>query len=159
LTLVHSRTGSGLIVAEYGADGAAVLRALKEYDRSLVLLPPGVDMRSGADRQHWRVYAKVSDDRPPTFVLAWTDENGDPLPLSMRILDKVKEHDRNTRGRVVDPDDHNRRRRHAIESQAAKDREALREEHLRAAKSFRPAHRSVGLRMSRDKQRAKGRKV
>ena len=157
--LIHSRSNSGLIVAEYGADGAAVRRALKEYDPNLELLPPGVDTVDGADRRHWRVYARVAFDRPLVFVCAWTDGAGEPLPLSMRLLDKVKEQDRNTRGRYQDADERNQALRdRATRDSRAQDAELV-AEHLRAAKSFRPAHRSVGLRMTRDKLRAKGKKA
>ncbi len=157
--LIHSRTDSGLIVAEYGTDGAAVRRALKEYDRNLELLPPGVDVAGGADRRHWRVYARVADDRPMVFVTAWATESGEPLPLSMRLLDKVKEQDRNTRGRYLDADERNRRLRERAAADAHREGEALVAEHVRFAKKHYVAPRSVGLRMTRDKQRARGRKV
>lgn len=157
--LVHSRTDSGLVVAEYGADGAAVRRALKQYDRNLELLPPGVDVQGGADRRHWRVYARVSGDRPLVFVTAWADRNGDPLPLSMRLLDKVKEQDRTTRGVYLDADARNRELRAQVAERSRADSETLAEEHLRFAKSFYPAPRSVALRMTRDKARARGKKV
>lgn len=157
--LIHSRTDSGLIVAEYGTDGAAVRRAIKDYDPNLELLPPGVDAADGADRQHWRVYARVSPDRPLVFVTAWVDTAGNALPLSMRLLDRVKEQDRNTRSTYQDADSRNAvlRRRRADESRAQAD--DLTSDHLRSAKRFHPVHRSVGLRMARDKQRAKGRKA
>lgn len=157
--LIHSRTGSGLIVAEYGADGAAVRRALKEYDRDLELLPPGVDVAGGADRRHWRVYARVADDRPLAFVTAWADADGEPLPLSMRLLDKVKQQDRNSRSDYQDADTRNadvrERNRRRSQEQALE----LVDEHVRSAKRFHPAHRSVALRMTRDRLRSRGKKV
>lgn len=156
--LIHSRTGSGLIVAEYGADGAAVRSALKEHDRNLVLLPPGVDM-GGADRRHWRVYAKVGGDRPPVFVTAWADEAGNPLPLSMRLLDRVKEQDRNGRGGYRDADTRNRELREGLRRRSRQQALELVDDHVLSAKRFHPAPRSVALRMSRDKQRARGKKV
>lgn len=157
--LVHSRTDSGLIVAEYGSDGAAVRRALKQYDQNLELLPPGVDTVDGADRRHWRVYARTSPDRPLVFVTSWCDRAGEPLPLSMRLLDKVREQDRNTRGRYLDADERNRALRERLAKESREQAEELTEEHLRSAKRFHPAPRSVALRMTRDKLRAKGRKV
>ena len=157
--LVHSRTDSGLIVAELGSDGAAVRRALKEYDPQLELLPPGVDVRGGADRQHWRVYARTADDRPMLFITAWCTRDGDPLPLSMRLLDKVKEQDRNTRSAYADEDTRNARLRARRAEDSRVEGEALVDEHLRFRGKTFPAPRSVALRMTRDKLRAKGKKV
>lgn len=157
--LVHSRRDSGLIVAEYGADGAAVRRALKNYDGNLELLPPGVDVKGGADRRHWRVYARVSADRPLVFVTSWATEGGEPLPLSMRLLDKVKEQDRNSRVGYLDADSRNRARQERLGKHSRSEGERLVDEHVRfKGKSF-PAHRSVRLRMTRDKLRGRGRKV
>ena len=157
--LIHSRRDSGLIVAEYGTDGAAVRRALKQYDQALELLPPGVDTSDGADRRHWRVYARVSNDRPMVFVTAWATDAGDPLPLSMRLLDKVKEQDRNTRSRYLDADRRNQEHRDRLAAHSRAEGEALVQEHLRFKGKTFPAPRSVRLRMTRDKQRAAGRKV
>lgn len=157
--LIHSRRDSGLIVAEYGTDGAAVRRALKDYDRNLELLPPGVDAIGGADRRHWRVYARVGGDRPLVFVTAWATESGEPLPLSMRLLDRVKEQDLNTRVRYLDADARNARKQEERDRRSKQEGVDLTEEHLRSAKKFHPVHRSVGLRMTRDKLRAKGRKI
>lgn len=157
--LIHSRTDSGLVVAEYGADGAAVRRALKEYDPNLELLPPGVDVAGGADRRHWRVYARVAHDRPLVFVTAWATSSGEPLPLSMRLLDKVRQQDRNSRVGYQDADERNRQHMARLEAHARAESAALVDDHLRSAKRFHPAPRSVALRMTRDKQRARGRKV
>jgi hypothetical protein len=78
--LVERVTDSGLILREEG--GAAVARALSEYDRDLSLV---VDTQG-----LWRVYARDA------LVCAWADRDGNPLPLSMGLLDKIKQLDRNT---------------------------------------------------------------
>jgi hypothetical protein len=156
--LVHSRTGSGLILAEYGADGAAVLRALKEYDQDLRLLPPGVSV-NGADRQHWAVYAYRGSERPPVFVLAWTGPGGEPLPLSMRLLDAVKEQDKNTRSAYLDADARNAIAREQRAEKAREEGEALVDDHLKSAKRTSPVQRSAGLRMARDRMRGRGEKA
>lgn len=156
--LVHSRTGSGLIVSEYGADGAAVLRALKDHDPDLRLIPPGVSVQ-GAHREHWAVYLYRGSERPPVFVLAWTGPDGGPLPLSHRLVDAVKQRDLNGRGNPLSADQLNAARAEARRRQEERDREALRHDHLSSAGKHHVPHRSVALRMTRDKQRSRGRKV
>lgn len=156
--LVHSQTNSGLILAEYGADGAAVLRALKEYDRDLRLLPPGVSVH-GADKAHWAVYAYRGEDRPPAFVLAWVGPDGEPLPLSMRIVDQVKQQDKNTQSVYLDAEARNAIAAEQREKQSRSEGEALVDFHVKGAKRQFPVQRSVGLRMARDRMRARGEKA
>lgn len=150
--LVYSQSQSGLVVAEHGGDEAAVARALREYDRDLRLLPPGVDLH-GTDRRHYRVVAYRGGDRPPLQVCTWEH------PLSMRLLDKVKELDRNTRSTYLSEDDRNARHREQLAKRTADEAEALISEYLIREKRTSPVHRSVGLRIARDKARGRGENV
>ena len=85
-------------------------------------------------------------------------ERGEPYPLSSGILDLVDRLDRNTRHGHVGEDEINAARDRELERQKARDREAIVDDHL--FKHGRPLlPRSQSLRMARDKQRAKGRKV
>jgi len=88
-------------VAEADASGQerAVARALKEYDPDLRLVP-GVVNEQGV----WKVYRYSGPDRPALFLFMWGDSYGNPWPLSMRILDKVRELDKNTKSEFRDED-------------------------------------------------------
>lgn len=84
---VFSKTDSGLLVPDRAAgDEQAVARLLKEYDPDLRLVP---------QYNGYRVYRYAGSDRPAQFVLYWGDSDGNAYPLSSRILDKVKQLDRN----------------------------------------------------------------
>lgn len=101
MAFVESVTDSGLVVREQGADGAAIARALKQHDPSLRLVPQSA--RDG--RIRWEVRKFMGGDRPSLFLLAWQTVSGEPLPLSWRLLDLVKQHDLNvTRSTAPDPD-------------------------------------------------------
>src|SRR4051795_9638587 len=91
--LVERVTDSGLILRESG-DGSAVARALREHDPELSLQVDQFGL--------WRVYAR------DTFVCAWEDADG-PLPLSMGLVEKVKQLDRNTASKAPDADELNAR--------------------------------------------------
>jgi hypothetical protein len=145
----YVRTLSGLEVACESQDERSVQRDLREYDSELRLVPQA----GGYQVRRWR-----GPDRPSEFLFAWVDANGDPLPLSSRMMDMVRLHDRNTRGRALDADVANA----AKHEQDARDWDAQVEAATGdwAAKHGRPVlPRSTSLRMSRDKQRAKGKKV
>jgi len=156
--LVYSRSQSGLVVAEQGGDEAAIARALKEYDPDLRLLPPGVDL-NGTDRRHYRVVAYRGGDRPPRAVCAWATDSGEPLPLSSRLLDKVKLLDRNTRTPYPTADEQNERLREQRERYDEEYDEDMVDWFVRRDKVRSPVRRSVGLRMSRDRMRARGKKA
>lgn len=152
--LVHSRTDSGLLVAEHRVEGAAVARALREHDPDLRLVPQFSASMGG---QYWAVYLYAGSERPAEFVTAWVNEQGEPLPLSMRLVDRVQELDRNGRGETPSADELNaleEERRRLDAEQAAEDlyddwrkregRSALlpRSQSLRAARSRTGYHRS-----------------
>ncbi len=119
--LVYSRTDSGLVLAEHGQDEAAVARLLKQHDRDLRLVPQRSDSYG---RIYYAVYRYAGSERDAEFVCAWVGEDGQPLPLSSRILDMVQQLDRNGRGAYVDEDERNarlRERRALDEAQATED--------------------------------------
>ena len=107
----------------------------------------------------WKVYAHRGSDQPAVFVCAWMDSQGVPLPLSHRLLDMVREQDRNTRGHYKTEDELNAELR-ARNDRVISDRmDAVTEEWLSREKSHAVLPRSVSLRMSRDKRRARGEKI
>ena len=93
VSMVYSRSDSGLLIAEKSgsSDERAIARALKDYDRDLRLLPCVVN-----GTQAWKVYRYAGSDRPAEFLFMWGNDYGEPWPLSFRILDKVRELDKNT---------------------------------------------------------------
>lgn len=100
MSLVYSRSDSGLLIAETGSsDERAVARALKDYDPDLRLVPAVVN-----NQQAWKVYRYAGPDHPALFLFMWGDHYGNPWPLSMRILDKVRELDKNTQSQARDED-------------------------------------------------------
>lgn len=137
----------------YASDERAVARALREYDDELRLVPQPTSQGLAYQVRRW-----CGGDRPSEFLFFWADQYGNALPLSMRLLDHVKEHDRNTQSRRLDADARNALKQAAEDKGWSDDIEALASDW--AAKHGRPVlPRSQSLRMSRDKQRARGEKV
>lgn len=154
MSLVYTRTDSGLEVASYAADEAAVARALKDYDPELRLAPQPSD---GYGCTVYKVFRWQGNDRPAVFLFAWVDEHGNPYPLSMQLLELVKRHDRNTRNRALDADVLNAQKKAREAAQWEKDVEARRT--YWDTPHGRPVlPRSQSLRMARDKRRAEGEK-
>jgi hypothetical protein len=154
---VYSRTGSGLLLAEEGADAASISRALRQMDPELILQP---DFSQSLQQTVWKVY-RYQGDRPPVFVMAFVNERGDPYPLSSRILDMVRGLDKNSRWETPDPDVLNAAAE--VERQKVRDRiyEDLADDVAtvggRGHAGMLP--RSQSLRMARDKARARGLKI
>lgn len=145
----------GLYLPEshFAADERAVSRALREYDDELRLVPQPTSTGLAYQVRRWR-----GGDKPSEFLFFWVDERGEPKPLSMQLLELVKQHDRNTQSKRLDADAKNALKK-AREDQHWEDEvAALRDDWM-------PTHgrpvlpRSTSLRMSRDKQRAQGKKV
>lgn len=150
----YSRSESGLILAREEMGGPALERALKQIDLDLALQawprPDGPPL--------WKVVRYAGPDRPPETIASWVDERGEPLPLTEGLLDVVRRLDRNSRGEYVDPEEKNRRFRELVERDWERDTEAARDDwNFKHGRPVLP--RSQSLRMSRDKQRAKGKKV
>lgn len=106
MSLVYSQTPSGLVVGSFAADDAAARRALREYDRDLRLVPPGIFVRGEHESRSdaYRVYRYMGSDRDLRFVCGWWDDYGNPYAqLSIAgLLDMVKRLDLNTRGERFD---------------------------------------------------------
>lgn len=153
--LVYSRTESGLVRAEHGADEAAVAAALKQHDADLRLIR-GFD----PDRQCWvwKVYRYYGPERDAEFLLTWRDEStGEPRPLSMNLLDEVQRHDKNLRGDLVDSAVHNEKLKAERRADYLSEAEEIVKEFgpKMDGKKLPVIHRSQSLRRSRDKERAR----
>lgn len=87
-SMVYSRHGGTLLIAERAADERAVQAALKDFDPSLRLTWEN-DVNTG--RQVWNVHSVWSPDHPAVLIHTWRDSTTlAPLPLTMRIVDEVK---------------------------------------------------------------------
>lgn len=150
----YTRSESGLILARETSDAPALERALKQIDRDLSLQGwPRVDGPT-----LWKVVRYCGPDRPPETIASWINDQGDPMPLTEGLLDLVRRLDRNSRGDYVDPDEKNRRLKDLLDKEWDRDAEAIQQDWLMP--HGRPVlPRSQSLRRSRDKQRAKGKKV
>jgi hypothetical protein len=153
--LIERTLDSGLIVSEYGDDHASIERELKRRD-------PDLTLQGWPSQTHgcilWKVVRHAGSDRPPDTVCVWQSERGEPYPLSSGILEMVDRLDRNTRSVVVNADDLNAAVDRERAERVNRENQAIREDH-----EFPHGHpvtpRGQWLRMSRDKQRAKGKKV
>lgn len=92
---------SGLVIAQQGDGWATVQAALKQHDSHLEL---------GQINEVWKVYFRASADLPPEFLCDWRDPDGTPRELSMGLVDKVRQLDRNSRERAPGEDELNRQR-------------------------------------------------
>ena len=144
----------GLVLAEHGMDGQALERELRKRD-------PLLSLQGWPSAEHgcivWRVVRETPAGSPET-VLVWQSDRGEPYPLSSGLLDLVDRLDRNSRAVYASEDELEQQRRRARDRQVARDNDAL-------ADDWNPRHgrpvlpRSQSLRMARDKQRARGKKV
>lgn len=146
-------THGGLLVPE-GALEAAVAAALKHHDPDLRLVPQDSDHYG---RRIYKVYRWAGSDRPAEFVCGWWDDQGRPIPLSMALLDRVQLLDRNTRGREIDEDEHNRRLKEERYKDYLRDAEELVKEFSGRLEGKRssPLPRSRSLYAARNRVRAR----
>lgn len=77
----------GLYVASEASDEDSIARALKRFDRDLILTWE-LDAHG---RRVYEVHKIVSRDRPALLVLRWAERGGigEPIPLSHALLDEV----------------------------------------------------------------------
>ena len=152
--LVERTLDSGLVLQEYGQDHASLERELKKRD-------PDLSLQGHFSDTHgciiWKVIL-VRPDRPSETVYVWQSERGEPYPLSSGILAGLDRLDKNTRAVYLDENERNDQRAHDLARANERANEAIIDD--TTFKHGRPLlPRSQSLRMSRDKQRAKGRKV
>ena len=149
----ESRLDSGLFFVEHGEDEARVSRALREYDADLRLVPQDSDTHG---RRIYKVYRYAGSDRPAEFLLYWANERGEPYPLSMRLLDEIKRHDKNTRGDKFDADAEYQRVVNAGRKNFDDESQQLAEEYARREGRVSAFHRSPALAAARRRGRRKG---
>ena len=127
--LAFRQDDSGLFVAETTRDEQAIIAALKEIDPRLALQKEPANAEGGWRYKVLRVW---SEDHPPTPILTWTDEYGNPLPLTDGIIDKVHIHMLGFRGNeyYVSADEHNEKLQARRDKQLQDDLAAVTEEHL-----------------------------
>lgn len=117
-----------LVLAEYSADERTVSAALKAYDPHLRLI---WELDSATGRQVWKVVSVWSSEHPAVMILAWRENGiGDPMPLTMRLVDEVR------KLREVDPvkaslaiDDANAKVKARLKQKARDDAQAISDEH------------------------------
>lgn len=122
LTVHESHNGSGLLVAEQAVTDGDVAQALRTYEPSLRLVPQW----DGAERcVRWCVFRYLGGDRDAEFVCAWADRHGKPLPLSMSLLEKVRQLDVRTRGGPPDPNKLNEQHRDRLQRDQLREKEGI----------------------------------
>jgi len=150
-------TRGGLLVAEETAAPASIRDALKRIHPDLIL---GQEVDSAWSQWVWKVLLRQGD-RPAIWLFDWREALDDPRsrprPLSFAIVEEAATRRVGSRRPVTDPLLAN------DELQRKHDEESI-EEALGIAREVRkrprsPVHRSQGLRMSRDKARARGENV
>lgn len=147
MSYVVSRHGSDLLVAAQAADERAISHALKQIDDRLFL---DIDHDETHECLVYKVRYRLGD-RPPMFVLAWTDDYGRPLPLSHALVDLVKRQRDSDSFRVAQ--EHNRRLKERAAQELADEVTAIHEDivpRIHGRKSS-PLHRGQHLRRSRHK--------
>lgn len=150
----------GLAVAYSPADEKSISLALRRLDPHLFLDKELEPIGPRGPYVYPVVKLWVGSEHPPIPVLEWRDRDG-PWPLSMAIVDKVRHQEGSLDGavkRVIAANE--RKRQSAIEETGASVEEIARGGY-QSARGSRSVllPRSQSLRQSRDRSRAKGRKV
>lgn len=157
--LIRER-GSGLLVAEQAAAPRPIRDALKRVD-------PDLTLGSAVDARHdafvWQVFVRRGD-KPALWLFDWREDMQDlsspPRPLSWGIVEEAAGFRLDSRRpRVDDPLAENDRLVAKQDAEAAQLVRDLAEEAERASGRLSPIKRSVGLRISRDRIRARGGRV
>lgn len=143
-----------IAVVENRSDLEAINKELSKLDDKLFcawnVTPTG--------RQAWVVYEWIGDSVPPHRVLTWTDESGNPKPLTWAIVDAVKSTeggaDRLWESIMADEE----KRQQGISANLVANVAGIIAEDGRKAEGKVGAllPRSVSLRQARDRQRRQG---
>ena len=154
-----TRDVGSLAVVERTSDRKRIEHELKQFDRNL-FLDAEIDSRR---RFVWSVKEWLGSERPPHLVFEWRDGRGEPLPLTSGLIEEVRkiEWRRNHGITVFDVvNEANDKRRSAAARASESAYEAITEEvvPLMSDKRSGVLPRSQALRISRDRERARGAK-
>ena len=152
MTLVYSQQ-NGLVVAENACGEPEVAARLRQFDRQLVLTWE-VDEHHQA--RVWRVFKRMGSDRPAVWICDWRDDYGNPLPLSSRLVDRVRDLSMNSRAPKPDAETHNQRLREEADKQFQEETGDIAKWHGGRHGRLACLPRGVSLRIARDKRRAQG---
>lgn len=155
-----TREVGSLAVIENTPDRKRIEAELQKFDQNL-FLDAEVDVHR---RFVWSVKEHIGSEHPPHLLFEWRDERGEPLPLSWGLIEEVrkmawrKDHGISVFDVVSQA---NEARRAELMRRSASEYEAIAEDIARMMNPLRSGvlPRSQALRMSRDKQRARGWKV
>ena len=147
------RERGGLQVAEMSQDEKTIAAELKAMDRRLVLNRNPDE----SGRFCWDVHCIWSSDHPAVLICTWRDDNGNPLPLSSGLVEKVKSL-RSGVDTAAQAELANQRLREANRKDAHNMFQDWGSDVLPSLDDKRSVllHRGQHLRRSRDKQRALG---
>lgn len=149
----------GLWLVQQSASERQVQAELERLDPDLFLLAH--DLPGG--RKVYEVFVDRGD-RPARRIVWWADDNGKPLPLTMLIVDRVKSLQKRSRDdeRVVERTfAHNAAVAERVSRDAEEAFETVAAEVLPYMSETRSGvlPRSQALRLSRDRQRARGKRI
>jgi hypothetical protein len=157
---VHIReTRGGVWLAEESAAPHSIRQALKRIHPDLVL---GQEVDFAWSQWVWKVLLRQGD-RPAIWLFDWRENLDDPRsrprPLSSAIVEHAASLQRGSRRPVVDPLVVNDELVERLDRQSEQETLEIAAEVKTRRRRISPVHRSQGLRMARDKQRAKGESV
>ncbi len=134
-------------------------RELQQLDRGL-FLDPEMELHDPRGRYlYWTVKHHIGSNIPPFCVLEWRDGNG-PWDLSMAIVEAVKRKEGGLDRAVQQALEHNRKMKEkTVEKVGNEAYEIAMDANKAAGKTGAVLHRGQGLKMARDRQRERGKKV
>jgi hypothetical protein len=152
-------TRGGLWLAEETAAPHSIREALKRVHPDLIL---GQEVDFAWSQWVWKVLLRQGD-RPAIWLFDWRENLNDPRsrprPLSFAIVDEAATRRRGSRLPAIDPLRANDELTERLDQESEEETlEIAREVRLRTRRRS-PVHRSQGLRIARDKQRARGEKA
>ena len=144
-----------LEIVERAVSTGEVQTALAKLDRKLFLT---FEIDPDYQARVWRVHYLVSTDRPAVHVMDWRTPQGAPLPLTMRLVDRVSEMEREAGSSAAIAAENNRQMIEGLERDAQAEELELAEDMLPRMSGTRSAvlHRGHHLRQARDRQRRAG---
>lgn len=149
----------GLAVAFSPTDQKSIQRELEQLDRHLFLDPEVETVGPGAPYVFMTVKHHIGSEYPPVLVLEWRDSNG-PIPLSHAIVERVKRQEGGLDGLVQKIIAENKAKQDAVVKKVGDESYDVALDAKKATgKTSAVLPRSQALRMSRDRARARGKKV